>query len=163
MKKYSQEKKEHALTLMSAPENLPVEQVSSQTGIPSATLYLWRRQARAAGRAVPGDGQNPEGWGSADKFAVVLETVALSEAELGEYCRKKGLYVEQVRAWRQACEEANAPAGERVSPAQRAQEKKRTRELEKELQRKEKALAETAALLVLSRKLEALWHRNEDA
>jgi hypothetical protein len=94
---------------------------------------------------------------------VVIETAALSEAELAEYCRKKGLHVEQVRAWRRVCEGANAVVEERVTPAQRAQERKRVRELEKELRRKEKALAETAALLVLSRKLEALRTKDEDA
>lgn len=163
MAKYTQEKKEHALVLMSAPENQSVAEVSARTGIPTGTLYLWRNRARAEGRAVPGDGQNPDGWRSEDKFAVVVETAGLSEAELGEYCRSKGLYVEQVRAWRRACEGANTDAAERVSPGQRAQEKKRLRELEKELRRKEKALAETAALLVLSRKLEALWKDGEDA
>ena len=163
MAKYSEEKKEHALALMSAPENLAVAEVSARTGVPEGTLYLWRNRARAEGRAVPGDGQNPEAWRSEDKFAVVVETAGLSEAELGEYCRAKGLYVEQVRTWRRACEGANAEAAERVTPGQRAQEKKRVRELEKELRRKEKALAETAALLVLSRKLEALWKDGEDA
>lgn len=162
-KKHTQEKKDHALALMSAPENLPVPEVAARTGVPEATLYLWRNQARSQGRAVPGDGQNPEQWHSADKFAVVIETATLSEAELGEYCRKKGLLVAQVRAWRSACEGANAIVGERLSPAQRLQEKKRVRDLEKELRRKEKALAETAALLVLSRKLEALWKDGEDA
>lgn len=163
MAKHSQRKKEHAVALMSAPENLTVSEVSARTGIPEATLYLWRNQARAQGRAVPGDGQNPEQWRSEDKFAIVIETAGLAEAELGEYCRKKGLLVEQVRVWRRACEGANEVVGERVSLSQRAQEKKRVRELEKELRRKDKALAETAALLVLSRKLEALWKDGEDA
>jgi hypothetical protein len=163
MSRYSAEKKEHALSLMSAPSNLSVPEVSSKTGIAEATLYFWRNRARSQGRVVPGDGHNPEQWRSEDKFAVVIETAALLEAELAEYCRKKGLHVEQVRAWRRACEGANALAEERVTPAQRAQERKRVRELEKELRRKEKALAETAALLVLSRKLEALRTEGEDA
>lgn len=94
---------------------------------------------------------------------MVIETAGLSEAELAQYCRKKGLHVEQVRAWRGACEGANGSPEERVSPAQRAQERKRLRELEKELRRKDKALAEAAALLVLSRKLEALRSEDGDA
>ena len=49
---------------------------------------------------MPGDGRRPEGWSSQEKFRVVLESAALSEAELAEYCRGKGLYVEQVREWR---------------------------------------------------------------
>jgi transposase len=163
MPRHSEEKRTHALSLMSAPENLSVAEVATRTGVPEATLYHWRNQARSRGQVVPGDGHNPQQWRSEDKFAVVIETAGLSEAELAQYCRKKGLHVEQVRAWREACEGANASQEERVSPAQRAQERKRVRELEKELRRKEKALAEAAALLVLSRKLEALGKQDGDA
>jgi transposase-like protein len=161
MTQYTKEKKEHALTLMSAPQNKPVPEVSKLTGIPEATLYLWRKQARSAGRAVPGDGQNPEDWSAADKFAVVLETAPLGEAELAEYCRQKGLFVEQVRRWRSEAQMALGQVSN--GKAERAQDKKRIRELEKDLRRKEKALAEAAALLVLSRQYEALRTDDEDA
>jgi hypothetical protein len=87
MTKYTQEKKEHALRLMSAPQHDPVAEVAEITGVPQATLYLWRKQAREAGRVVPGDGQNPEHWSAADKLAAVLEAALLNEAELAEYCR----------------------------------------------------------------------------
>ena len=163
MPRHSEEKRTHALSLMSAPENLSVAQVAARTGVPEATLYHWRNQARSQGLVVPGDGHNPEQWRSQEKFAVVIETAGLSESELAEYCRKKGLHVEQVRAWRRACEQANAAEEESVSPVQRAQERKRVRVLEKELRRKDKALAEAAALLVLSRKLEALRSEDGDA
>lgn len=161
--KYTQEKKEHALALMSAPKNQPVAEVSRQTGVPAATLYLWRKQAKNAGRAVPGDGANPEQWSGADKLAVVLEAAPLGEAELSEYCRRRGLHVEQVVRWR---DEAQVALGrlERAKPdGSRLHDKKRIRELERDLRRKEKALAETAALLVLSRKYEALSTDGEDA
>jgi transposase-like protein len=83
------------------------------------------------------------------KFAVVVETAALNEAELGEYCRKRGLYPEQVHAWRRVCEQANQGAGwPRRSEAVQA-DRQRILELERELRRKEQALAEAAALLVL--------------
>lgn len=163
MSRYTKEKKEHALSLMSPPQNLTVAQASRQTGISEPTLYSWRNQARASGRVVPGDGNDAEGWKAQDKFAVVVETMGLGEAELAEYCRRRGLYVEQVARWREACLQANAGGNERVSPSALAEERRRSRQLEKELRRKEKALAETAALLVLSRKLEALWNKGEDA
>ncbi|CAM3500474.1 Transposase IS3/IS911 family protein [Cupriavidus taiwanensis] len=113
---------------------------------------------------MPGDGKNPEVWSSEDKFAVVLETAPLNEAELAEYCRRKGLYAEQIAAWREACRSANANAGEqaREQLLQSKGDKKRIQQLEKELQRKEKALAEAAALLILRKKVQAIWGEKED-
>ena len=100
-----------------------------------------------------------------DKFAAVLETAALNEADLAEYCRKRGLYPAQIAAWRSACEQAND--WDRASSARLGQaskeEKKRVKALERELARKEKALAETAALLVLRKKAHAIWGGDEDA
>jgi transposase len=68
MTKYTNEKKEHALSQMSASHNKPVVESAQLTSVPEATLYLWRKQAREQGRAVPDDGQNPEQWSSSDKF-----------------------------------------------------------------------------------------------
>ena len=89
-----------------------------------------------------------------DKFLVVVETASMNETELAEYARKKGLYVEQIKAWKDACMNANggiAKEASRLNHELKDSEKER-RKLEKELQRKEKALAEAAALLVLSKK-----------
>jgi transposase len=162
MVKHSKEKKEHALSLMSAPEKLSVPEVSVRTGVSKATLYLWQRAARAKGLAVPAGSGVAEGWSARDKFGVVVETAGLAEAELAEYCRKKGLFVEEVRTWRQACE-AGISAGDMDSGPALRDERKRSRHLERELRRKERALAEAAALLVLSRKLEAFRSESEDA
>ena len=144
---------------MMPPENKIVSELARETGITEQTLYTWRRQLKTQGVAVPGNGKNAEQWRSEDKFAVVLETATMSAAELSAYCRRKGLYAEQIEAWRQACRGANANAAQ-VGKSQRSQSKddqKRIRALEKELNRKEKALAEVAALLVLRKKAQAIW------
>jgi transposase-like protein len=163
MSKYSKEKKEHALSLMGPPQNLPVAEVARRTGVTEPTLYAWRNQARAGGRVVPGDGSNASDWKPEDKFAMVVETLGLAEAELAEYCRRKGVYVEQIVQWRTVCMQANSGVVDRTAAAALADERRRSRQLEKELGRKERALAEAAALLVLSRKLEALRNKGEDA
>ena len=164
MPRYSQEKKDYALSLMSPPNNQTVAEVSKRTGVTEPTLYAWRNQARTAGRAVPGDGNSPDGWRPEDKFAVVVETMGLAEAELGEYCRKKGLHVEQIAQWRAACMQGISGGSDRVNAATLAEERRHSRNLERELRRKEKALAEAAALLVLTKKLEAFHkRRDEDA
>ena len=159
MARYSEELKASVIQRMMPPNNVPIAQLVKETGITDATLYTWRKKMRAQGVPVPGDGQNPEQWRSEDKFAVVLETAALNETELSEYCRKKGLFPEQVAQWKQACLTANAEAVEQRKQLaeERKLDKKKIKSLVRELNRKEKALAETAALLVLAKKARAIW------
>lgn len=164
MKHYSAEKKAVVLKRMLAPECCSPARLSKEYGISEATLYNWRKAARAKGSLMPDAKQTPEQWSSENKFAVVVETARLNENELSAYCRQKGLLVEQVKMWRKACEganreeEARAQFNAKLSKA----DKKRIAELEKELQRKEKALAEAAALLILRKKLEAFYQQHED-
>jgi transposase-like protein len=162
--RYSSERKEAALKKMLPPHNRPLSDVSREEGISEGTLYLWRKEARSQGRLLPDGDQGPEGWTARDKFAAVLETAALNEAELGEYCRQRGLYPEQIRAWRAACEQANDWDREQQRRSRETQQadQKRLRDLERELRRKEQALAEAAALLVLSKKAQAIWGDGAD-
>lgn len=164
MKHYSPEHKQSVISKMMPPHNRRISELANETGISQQTLYNWRHKAREEGQVVPGDGKNSERWSSADKFSVVLDTAAMNEAELSEYCRRKGLYPEQVAEWKSSCVQANASAQE-VTKANRMQskrDKKRIKALESELRRKDKALAETAALLVLQKKAQALWGESED-
>ena len=88
----------------------------------------------------------------------MLETAALNGSELGEYCRKRGLYSAQIAAWRSACEQANDwDRASSVRLGRVTKEKKRVKDLERDLARKDRALAETAALLVLRKKASAIW------
>lgn len=88
----------------------------------------------------------------------------MNESELASYCRTRGLFPEQIRQWRQACEEANEPQGARSKAPREVihGDKKRIKELERELKRKDRALAETAALLVLRKKAQAIWGDEEE-
>ena len=158
MSRYSDELKESVLRRMLPPQNRSVAELSRETGITETTLYTWRTRARKSGAVMPGGGrQQADEWDSASKFAVVLETATLSEAELAEYCRGKGLFIEQVRAWRGACEQANARSEQQTAEFARnlKAERRRNKQLEGELRRKEKALAEAAALLILAKKYRA--------
>ena len=94
------------------------------------------------------------GSGANNKFMVALETVGLNVTELSAYCRERGLYPEQVERWRQAAQDANE---KQVLTLQeqlgleklRTQDQREIKALRRELQRREKATAEMAALLVL--------------
>ena len=163
MRRYSSERKEAIIKKMMPPENTPVSILVKEMGISDVTLYAWRKQARSGGVAVPGNGKNATQWSSGDKFAIVLETATLSEVELSEYCRKKGLFIEQITAWRQSCQESNGRETEqmRTEKEEMRAAKKKIKALEQELARKEKALAETAALLVLKKKAQEIWGDEE--
>src|SRR5690606_21937304 len=100
---------------------------------------------------------------AAQKVNAVLETAALTEEELSEYCRRRCRYPGQIPRWRASCEQRNDRsdrAAARQSEATKA-ERKRIRELERELRRKDAALAETAALLALRKKVQAIWGDEE--
>ena len=92
---------------MLPPNNVAIRQLSQEEGISEATLHKWRAEARGKGQLMPDADAGPEGWSSRDKIAAVLETAPLNEADLAEYCRKRGLYPAQIAAWRSACEQAN--------------------------------------------------------
>ena len=90
-------------------------------------------------------------------------TASMDEAARGAWCRKNGVYPQELAAWRESATQALAePEDARATPQQTRADKRRIKELERELRRKDKALAETAALLVLSKKLEAIFNKGED-
>ena len=117
-------------------------------------MKKWRTEIRKKGFAAPAGEQQSERWSTQDKYLIVVETATLSEIELAGYCRKKGLYVEQVKSWKNNCMQANGGVAQELALSQK-REKSKDKELQqirKELQRKESALAETAALLILRKK-----------
>jgi hypothetical protein len=156
---YSLERKAAVLAKMLPPNNKPLGRLAREEGISVATLSKWRSEARAQGQFLPDANAGPEGWTSEDKLAAVIETASLNGAELGEYCRRRGIYAEQLAVWRAACARAND--WERAASRQIVREtkdaNKRIQQLERELARKEKALAEAAALMIPRKKAEAIW------
>jgi hypothetical protein len=155
MATYPPERKEAICRQLFASEGVCIAQLARDTGIGESTLYHWRQERQTTPGVVMSKSNKPrKQWSSAEKFAVVLETAAMNEAERAEYARRKGLFVEQIAAWTIACRDANGALVER--PENRA-DKKRIHELERELNRKERALAEAAALLVLQKKARTIW------
>ena len=162
--RYSPERKEAVLKKMMPPHNRSVTQLAFEEGISEATLYNWRKEARSRGILMPDGDAGPEGWNARDKFAAVMESASLNEQETAEYCRRKGIYPHHLEQWRKACEDANDwdhQANLKLKSERKA-DRKRIKGLEKELLRKEKALAEAAALLVLQKKVQAIWGDPED-
>lgn len=155
--RYSDDQKTWAIEQMMPPLNRSIVALAKSTGITTVTLRKWQNAAREQGKIVPASDGKTKRWSSADKFQVVLETAALGAVELSEYCRRKGIYPEQIEQWRAACIDANQESAASDSPANR----KRVRELERALKRKDKELIEAQVLLELQKKLEAIWGRGK--
>jgi transposase-like protein len=156
---YSKELKQSIVAKMIPPNNQSLNHIQQETGIPIGTLQKWRMQIREEGTAAPAGEQVSEQWNTRDKYLTVIETASLSEIELAEYCRKKGLYVEQVKSWQNNCLQANGGVAQELALSQKREKEKDhvIKLVRKELQRKESALAETAAILVLRKKAIAIW------
>lgn len=123
------------------------------------------RQSQITGALSARKKSTSEQWSAEAKLAVVIETGSMNEAELSEYCRSKGLYAEQVKDWKTNSLKGFASSREQEveSKQQRKADQIEIKNLKRELRRKEKALAETAALQALRKKLDAFWENdNED-
>lgn len=158
---------------MTSPDRPDVESLSAEVGVPQSTLYRW---VSDAGKLTPRSGsvtplvtdptqrplrmKRPQDWNANEKLAAVLEAASLSDEELGSFLRSKGLHEAQLQQWRDLMLAGLEPMT--VSREKKAPEAKRIRELEKDLRRKDKALAETAALLVLKKKAQAIWGDEDD-
>ena len=159
MSKISQERKESVLSKLLPPNNESVSEVSIKEGISESTMYNWLSKLKLEGKVVPGSKKTSDQWSSEMKFMTVVATAHMNAEEISHYCRKHGLYVEQIEEWKAACIAGTMSSHEQKKQARikAKQDKDRIKALEKELRRKEKALAETAALLVLRKKQDAFW------
>lgn len=156
MARYGQAFKNRAVARLLPPEGAAVELVASEVGIGTGTLQRWREDAQskpARGRA----------WTAAARLEAVITTAAMAEAGKSAWCREHGVYPAELAKW---CASATAALAEpeeaRASPQATRADRKRIKELERDLLRKDRALAETAALLVLSKKVEAIFRKGED-
>ena len=103
-------------------------------------------------------------WTAAARLQAVITTASLSELDRNAWCREQGIFPVELDKWCASATTAlSDPQDARASPQATRHDRKRIKELERELLRKDRALAETAALLVLSKKVTAIFSKSEDA
>lgn len=164
--RYTNAFKKKMIQRMLLPGGPTATELSAECGIHQSTLSRWLRAADklvvVSKENTPGAAswpRRPEDWTAQDRLRVLTEASKLGPEELGELLRREGLHEETLEEWRAAALEALAP----TPPARtRGGDKKRIKQLEREVARKDKALAETAALLVLQKKLQAVWGDEAD-
>lgn len=158
------ETRNQARTWLLPPYNYSLRRIGNELNVGLATAHKWRQELKEEGLLREDEENNIKAYTAEQIFSFVIDTAVMSERELASYCREKGLYVEQVKEWRTISVQAHQKKTESKykQDSLRRADKKKIKQLEKELARKEKALAETAALLVLREKFNALWETNEE-
>ena len=147
--RYSREFESQALTKVRERADKSVGTIAQELGMSEGTLRKWVTNANRKERAATPEAALP-----------IDVTHALSGPELHAWCRQRGLFAHQLSAWREAfC--ASAPTQPRDSKAALRELQVKCDKLQRELTRKERALAETAALLVLQKKYQSLWEGEE--
>jgi len=169
---YSPEFKESMLQKIFFNPDRSVVSFAREASIPGSTVATWVRNYKKKNGKIMGQKKRKKQWSAEKRFETVLLTAPMSEAEKSEYCREHGIYPAQLKEWKEDCIAGcrNAPDNLKVTRKKYIKEakekeqqyKKKTRNLEKELRRKDKALAETAALLVLKKKIQEIWGEPED-
>jgi transposase-like protein len=155
---------------LTGPHATSANALASEVGVSQATLSRWLKGAGTVERSMsaphdtkqaPPPTKRPKDWTAEEKWALVTEAARVPQAELGALLRRSGVHEAQLVEWRAA-----AMAGlQRPSRRERKAaniEKLKIRKLERELRRKEKALAEAAALLVLKKKAQEIWGDEDD-
>lgn len=143
------------------PENRSISSVSKEYGISFQTIQRWMSLAKDGTLSTDDPSVPPNRKPLGDKFEYVLESSRLPEDRKGEWMRQNGIHEEHLVLWEQEIRnEMTKKDDSKVIEISTL--KKRNKELERELTRKEKALAEMAALLALKKKLESIFPDDED-
>ena len=164
---YTERFKDQMVRKLVGPGAMSASALSKETGVCQSSLSRWLREARVG--PMTGEKRKGRRGGSRrsrtaeEKLRVYAESSRLSQDELGAFLRREGLHETELEQLREEVEQV-ATEGLRAKHRRRglSPEQKRVRKLEKELARKEKALAEAAALLVLQGKVQAFLSAEEE-
>ncbi len=147
---------------MSAPNAISASALAAEMGLSQPTLSRWLREAGSDKVAtMTTKKKRPRDRSAEERLALLVQTDALSEEDLGVFLRREGLHQAHLDEWRALALRALADSPKRKPKP--SPEARQVQELTKELQRKEKALAEAATLLVLKKKAQAIWGDEADA
>ena len=156
MATYSKAFKEKLIKKMLPPENKKVKDLVKEYKIHEQTLYKWRRKAKSNGIVYQDGKKSKEKYSKEMQLQIIIETSGMNNQETSEYCRRKGLYVEEIEAWKKSIINGETDKEKKIKSELKIKDSE-LKKVKKEINRKEKALAEAAALLILEKKIQAIW------
>jgi transposase len=158
---YTEAFKAQMVRRLLGPPGISANALAKEVGVSQSQLSRWSRVARVQGDVTTTQKTNSKStraWTAKEKLRLVAAAEGLEGQELSELLRREGVHFEQLKQWRQLVHGALSEnsAGKGPTAAEGKLAKKRIKELERELRRKEKALAESAAMIFLEKKLQAM-------
>lgn len=152
-------------------ENTQLNEIAKSLGVSASTLCTWITKAKNQEFetasineiASMSNDKRPQDWSREDRFNMIIESGSLSEEELNARCREQGIYPHHIEQWKLDFIKGDTVKQRVVSPSEMKDLKHENKSLKKELNRKDRALAETAALLVLQKKVQDIWGDDEDS
>lgn len=154
MEVYTEQLRRRMVEKMTAPGGPSAGALSREVGISQPTLSRWIRE-RGEGVCMDRSKQRrPQDWTGEEKLRAMVEVSGMSEEEVGNYLREKGLHTANLKEWRN---EMVSAVGSKKKRKGKDPRDLRIKELERELKRKDKALAEMSTLIILKKKAQAIW------
>ena len=165
MARFSQEFKVQSVEkALSRSSNQTLKNISDSLGVGQSTLQKWIRLAKDNKleklNSSMSKEKSPQDWNKSQRLDAILHCHSMSDEQASTYCRENGIYPHHLQEWKTAFLSDTQGSGP-LSGQEQKKLKQDNKRLRQELNRKEKALAETAALLVLSKKCQAIWGEKE--
>jgi transposase len=159
--RYNNRIRQSVLRKVLPPQSKPVKDVALEFGISEQAINGWIKLVREGKLGAEAEGSGPRAASPSEKLSLLLEGTKVDGDQLGGWLRDKGLHSEHLPLWEQELRELmdDKATGDK---AEIQALKKRTRQLEKELERKDKALAELATLMALKKKADEIWGASEE-
>ena len=160
---YSAQVKASILAKALAPNAPSVVELAKEFNIPYATLYTWM-STMLNNKPIKQDNKasRPHDKSAQEKLQAVIDTIDKTVEERSVYCRQHGIYIEHIDCWKQQILSSLGIVNTRQDKAEQLQAMNEIKQLKRDLCRKNKALAEVSALLILKKKADLLWGENED-
>ncbi len=159
--KYTEAFRKQALEKVYTRDSRSVKAVAEELNVNAWTLKNWMKTHKEHSLSKKGPTtRRPKDWSLAERLQMLLESHGMDEEALNAFCREQGIFRHHLQQWREAFETGTSP-GLQANRSELRELRQANRGLKRELNRKEKALAEAAALLVLQKKYQALWEEKD--
>ena len=162
MRTFSKEFKTRAVQKFFSRESRTVKEICQKIGVANSSIYTWVEQYGIISSMKKTD-KRPQDWTASEKLKAVIDFEKLSEDQQGEFLRREGLHSENIETWKRIMQAGLDPhEGKKAFQSELSQLRAQNKALQRDLNKKDKALAEVTALLILKKKADLIWGTEEN-